>query len=94
MINIRFFVVIFSIKSRQYLDLFIQRVKDSFTLKETETSNDPTRKNEMKNIQETIKQLHGNIYIFSRSIEQLIAENETNLGKIFFLNYFYSRNFI
>jgi hypothetical protein len=49
-------------------------------LKETETSNDTTRKNEMKNIQETIKQLHGNICIFSRSIEQLTAENEVNLG--------------
>jgi hypothetical protein len=35
----------------------------------------------MKNIQESIKQLHGNICIFSRSIEQLIAENETSLGK-------------
>jgi len=50
-------------------------------LKETETSNDTTRKSEMKNIQETIKQLHGNICIFSHSIEQLTAENELNLGK-------------
>ena len=33
----------------------------------------------MKNIQETIKQLHGNICIFLRSIEQLTAENEANL---------------
>jgi hypothetical protein len=70
---------LYSIKSRQYLDLFIQRVKESFTLKETETSHDTTRKNEMRNIQDSIKQLHGNICIFSRSIEQLIAENETNL---------------
>ncbi|CAF4867574.1 unnamed protein product, partial [Rotaria socialis] len=28
---------LYSAKSRQYLDLFIQRVKESFTLKETET---------------------------------------------------------
>jgi len=35
----------------------------------------------MKNIQESIKQLHANICIFSRSIEQLIAENEASLGK-------------
>jgi hypothetical protein len=50
----------------------------------------------MKNIQETIKQLHGNIYIFSRSIEQLIAENETNLGKNFFIvkYWFFNFNFI
>ena len=34
----------------------------------------------MKNYQETIKQLHGNICIFLRSIEQLITENETNLA--------------
>ncbi|CAF3179524.1 unnamed protein product [Rotaria sp. Silwood2] len=69
-----------STKSRQYLDLFIQRVKESFKLKENETSHDTTRKTEMKNIQETLKQLHGNICIFSRSIEQLIADNETNLA--------------
>ncbi|CAF4390693.1 unnamed protein product, partial [Rotaria sp. Silwood2] len=29
---------------------------------------------------ETLKKLHGNICIFSRSIEQLIADNETNLA--------------
>jgi hypothetical protein len=65
-------------------------------LKETETSHDTTRKNEMRNIQDSIKQLHGNICIFSRSIEQLIAENETNLGRVslfcFFLHYFYQFN--
>ncbi|CAF0952210.1 unnamed protein product [Rotaria sordida] len=69
-----------SIKSRQYLDLFIQRVKESFISKENETTNDTTRKNEMKNIQETLKQLHGNICIFLHSIEQLITENEMNLA--------------
>ena len=71
----------FSIKSRQYLDLFIQRVKESFTLKENEAgSTDVTQKTEKKNYQETIKQLHGNICIFLRSIEQLITENEINLA--------------
>lgn len=74
-------MLLYSIKSRQYLDLFIQRVKESFTLKETETSNDTTRKTEIKNIQDTLKQLHGNICVFSRSIEHLVSENETNLGK-------------
>ena len=68
-------------KSRQYLDLFIQRVKESFASKEGEASSDTTRKNEMKSTQDSIKQLHGNICIFSRAIEQLAAENETNLGK-------------
>ncbi|CAF1259339.1 unnamed protein product [Rotaria magnacalcarata] len=72
---------LYSAKSRQYLDLFIQRVKESFTLKETETGNDTTRKSEKKNTQEIIKQLHGNICIFSHSIEQLMAENETNLAE-------------
>ncbi|CAF4873163.1 unnamed protein product [Rotaria sp. Silwood1] len=71
---------IYSIKSRQYLDLFIQRVKESFILKENETGHDTTRKNEIKNIQETLKQLHGNICIFLHSIEQLIADNETTLA--------------
>lgn len=72
----------FSTKSRHYLDLFIQRVKESFTSKESaEATGDTTRKSEMKNIQESIKQVHGNIYIFSRSIEQLSAENETSLGR-------------
>lgn len=75
----------FSTKSRHYLDLFIQRVKESFSAKETtEASRDTTRKSEMKNIQESIKQVYENIYIFSRSIEQLTAENETNLGRSFF----------
>lgn len=59
-------------------------MKDSFTAKETaEASSDTSRKSEMKNIQESIKQIHGNICIFLRSIEQLTAENETNLGKDF-----------
>lgn len=49
-------------------------------MKESEASNDTTRKSEMKNVEDTIKQLHGNVCIFSRSIEQLITENETNLG--------------
>ena len=34
----------------------------------------------MKSIQETLKQLHGNICIFSRSIEQLTSDNEITLG--------------
>ena len=34
----------------------------------------------MKNIQENLKQLHGNICIFLHSIEQLNTQNETNLG--------------
>lgn len=50
-------------------------------MKESESGHDTTRKSEKKNIQETIKQLHGNICIFFHSIEQLIAENETTLGK-------------
>ena len=80
-------MLIFSAKSRQYLDLFIQRVKDSFTAKETaEASSDTSRKSEMKNIQESIKQIHGNICIFLRSIEQFTAENETTLGRISFLS--------
>lgn len=71
-----------SVKSRQYLDLFIQRVKESFVAKESEASgSDTTRKNEIKNVQESIKQMHANICIFSRAIEQLVAENETGLGK-------------
>lgn len=32
-------------------------------------------------MQETLKQLHGNICIFLRSIEQLTADNEITLGK-------------
>ncbi len=79
----------FSTKSRQYLDLFIQRVKESFTLKETETSNDTTRKNDIRSNQESIKQLHGNICIFSRSIEQLTAENETSLGTVYLSSLFF-----
>ena len=71
----------FSTKSRLYLDLFIQRVKESFTQKESEASSDATRKSDMKSTQETIKQLHGNIFVFSHSIEQFLAENETNLSK-------------
>ena len=76
--------LMFSTKSRHYLDLFIQRVKESFSAKENpEASRDTTRKSEMKNIQESLKQVYENIYIFSRSIEQLNAENETNLGRSF-----------
>jgi hypothetical protein len=72
----------FSVKSRHYLDLFTQRVKDSFTLKEAEAGNDTTRKREMKNVQESIRQLHGNIFIFSRAIEHLANENEASLGNL------------
>ena len=82
---------LYSTKSRQYLDLFIQRVKESFVMKENEASNDTTRKSEIKNTQDTIKQLHGNIYIFSRSIEQLSTENEANLGRNFFFFCFFNR---
>ncbi|CAF1053711.1 unnamed protein product [Adineta steineri] len=72
---------LYNIKSRQYLDLFVQRVKESFVLKDNETSNDTTRKSEIKNVQESIKQLHGNICIFSRAIEHLTTENETALAE-------------
>ncbi|CAF1079545.1 unnamed protein product [Adineta steineri] len=72
---------LYNIKSRQYLDLFVQRVKESFVLKDSETSNDTTRKSEIKNVQESIKQLHGNICIFSRAIEHLTTENETALAE-------------
>ena len=56
-------------------------MKESFVAKESEAGSDTTRKNEIKNVQESIKQMHANICIFSRAIEQLIAENETGLGK-------------
>ncbi|CAF1648298.1 unnamed protein product, partial [Adineta ricciae] len=72
---------LYSVKSRQYLDQFIQRVKESFVAKESEAGSDTTRKNEIKNVQESIKQMHANICIFSRAIEQLIAENETGLAE-------------
>ncbi|CAF1075174.1 unnamed protein product [Adineta steineri] len=51
----------------------------SFVLKDNETSSDTTRKSEIKNVQESIKQLRGNICIFSRAIEHLTTENETAL---------------
>ena len=69
-----------SVKSRQYLDLFIRRVKESFITKESEAGSEATRKTEMKNIQDTLRQLHGNVCIFARSIEQLVAENDANLS--------------
>ncbi|CAF3271993.1 unnamed protein product, partial [Rotaria sp. Silwood2] len=71
----------YSIKSPQYLDLFIQRVTEHFILKENETSHDTIQKIETKTIQDTLKQLHGYICIFSSSIEQLMTENEINIGR-------------
>ena len=79
------FFFVFRSKSRFYLDLFVQRVKESFVAKDsteaTTTDAGATRKTELKNIQETMKQIHENICLFSRSIESLNEEKETNLSK-------------
>jgi CMP-N-acetylneuraminic acid synthetase len=73
--------IISSSTSRHYLDLFTQRVKDSFTKKDTDMTSDTTRTTDMRAIQETMKQLHGHICVFLHAIEPLVAENETNLSK-------------
>lgn len=59
-------------------------MKESFAAKESSEAGAEggARKNEMKNVQETIKQLHSNICLFSRPIESLASENENNLSKI------------
>lgn len=79
------FLFVFRSKSRFYLDVFVQRVKESFVAKDstetTTTDAGATRKNELKNVQETMKQIHENICLFSRSIESLNEEKETNLSK-------------
>lgn len=38
--------------------------------------------NSIKNAQETLKQLHGHICIFSRSIFKFQVKNETEISKI------------
>lgn len=50
-------------------------------MKEAEAGGDTTRKSDIKNVQESTRQLHGNICIFSRAIEHLVNENEPALGR-------------
>lgn len=82
-LEFRFYFLFFSsAKSRQYLEMFMKRVKESFAVRDSTTGGEATRKNEMKTVQETIKQLHGNICIFARSIESFPNESQTNLGQL------------
>lgn len=66
--------------------MFTQRVKESFASKESEGATENSRKNEIKHAQDAIRQIHGNICIFSRSIEQLITENQSALGSLLFIS--------